>query len=105
MSDRTRAATELSQRFGVICVLKGSGTVISAPGERPAINASGNAALATAGTGDVLAGMLGAALAISGGGTSAHSATLNSVFEHGRLADEWVQAHGNRPLTADWLTR
>ena len=105
MADRMLAATELSQRFGVICVLKGSGTVIAAPGKPPTINASGNAALATAGTGDVLAGILGASLAMSGGGAGAHAATLNSVFEHGRLAEEWIKAHENRPLTADRLTR
>ena len=105
MRDRVLASTELSQRFGVICVLKGSGTVVTAPGKRPSINASGNAALATAGTGDVLAGMLGAALAQCSNGQDAHLATLNGVFEHGHLADKWIRAHGNRPLTADWLTR
>uniref|UniRef100_UPI00325C1E16 NAD(P)H-hydrate dehydratase n=1 Tax=Klebsiella pneumoniae TaxID=573 RepID=UPI00325C1E16 len=40
-------------------VLKGSGSVIATPGERPAISASGGPALATAGSGDVLAGWLG----------------------------------------------
>ena len=59
MSDRLAAAQSLSDRFAAICVLKGSGSVISAPGRMPMINASGNAALATAGTGDVLAGMIG----------------------------------------------
>ena len=44
-------------------VLKGSGTVVAAPGHIPNINPTGNAALATAGTGDVLAGMVGAKLA------------------------------------------
>lgn len=58
-SDRLRAATELAAAFDAVVVLKGSGTVIAAPGGVPRINSSGNAALATAGTGDVLAGWIG----------------------------------------------
>ena len=61
--DRLAAAQQLCQRFACTVVLKGSGTVLAAPGELAAINATGNARLATAGTGDVLAGMIGAELA------------------------------------------
>jgi NAD(P)H-hydrate repair Nnr-like enzyme with NAD(P)H-hydrate dehydratase domain len=60
---RLRAAAELAQRFACTVVLKGSGTVIATPGQVPRINPTGNARLATAGTGDVLAGLLGARLA------------------------------------------
>ncbi len=62
-ADRLAAARQLAQRFQCVVVLKGSGTVIAAPGQASAINSSGNALLATAGTGDVLAGMLGARMA------------------------------------------
>lgn len=58
-SDRLAASAALSQRYGCTVLLKGSGTVIATPGLQPAINSSGSAALATAGTGDVLAGWLG----------------------------------------------
>ena len=84
-ADRLRAAHELADRYAVIVVLKGSGSVISAPGEPPSINASGNASLASAGTGDVLAGWIG--------GLWSHSATapletvLRAVAEHGAAAE------------------
>jgi len=58
-ADRLACANALVERFRCTVLLKGSGTVIAAPGERPRINATGNAALATAGTGDVLAGWIG----------------------------------------------
>jgi hydroxyethylthiazole kinase-like uncharacterized protein yjeF len=61
--DRLRAARTLARDLRTIVVLKGAGTVIASPGGRTAINPTGSAALATAGTGDVLAGMLGALLA------------------------------------------
>jgi hydroxyethylthiazole kinase-like uncharacterized protein yjeF len=105
MADRLTAARSLSEKFGVICVLKGSGTVIHAPGARPLINASGNGALATAGTGDVLAGMLGAALVAAGSAASPFLCTAQAVFRHGTLADEWVANHGRGALCADQLTR
>ncbi|TDP74208.1 NAD(P)H-hydrate dehydratase [Roseateles toxinivorans] len=58
-ADRLAAADQLCQRYQCTVVLKGSGSVIASPGCLTAINSSGNAALATAGTGDVLAGWLG----------------------------------------------
>ncbi|TNF59326.1 MAG: NAD(P)H-hydrate dehydratase [Burkholderiales bacterium] len=88
MADRLAAARELAGQLGAICVLKGSGTVVAAPGETPCINASGNARLASAGTGDVLAGMLGASLAAGGAGTPLHR-VIRAVAHHGDLADRW----------------
>lgn len=86
-ADRLRAARSLAERFGCICVLKGSGTIVAAPGDRPpSINPTGNGRLATAGTGDVLAGMVGARLAA---GEAPFDAACHAVFEHGRLADVW----------------
>jgi hydroxyethylthiazole kinase-like uncharacterized protein yjeF len=62
--NRLAAATALATRWQATIVLKGSGTVIASPdGAPPAINPTGNAALSTAGTGDVLAGMIGALIA------------------------------------------
>src|SRR5690606_14940540 len=52
-ADRLAAARALSKRYGAVIVLKGSGTVLASPDGRLAINPTGNAALATAGTGDV----------------------------------------------------
>ncbi len=91
MVDRLQAARTLSERFGVVCVLKGSGTVIAAPGQTPRINPTGNAALATAGTGDVLAGMIGCTLALPGRTVDRRlDLVAHSVFQHGWLADHWA---------------
>jgi ADP-dependent NAD(P)H-hydrate dehydratase / NAD(P)H-hydrate epimerase len=58
-SDRPAAANALAQRFGAVVVLKGSGTLIAGPNITMALNSTGNARLATPGSGDVLAGWLG----------------------------------------------
>ena len=70
-ADRLRSARALAERFGCVVLLKGSGSVIAAPGRVPHINPTGNAALATAGTGDVLAGWIGGLWAQDGGAESA----------------------------------
>lgn len=98
-ADRLQAAAALADRFACTVALKGSGTVIAAPGEIPRINLGGNARLATAGTGDVLAGMVGAGLATD---TAAHAAACEAVWRHGDRADRWPE---NRPLTAGALAR
>lgn len=101
-ADRLAAAQQLAEAFGCVVVLKGSGTVIAAPGEIPAINPTGNARLATAGTGDVLAGMVGALLA---GGYTALDAACSAVFQHGQLADDWPASHPGQVLTASLLAQ
>jgi hydroxyethylthiazole kinase-like uncharacterized protein yjeF len=87
--DRVSAAKALVNRTGAVVVLKGSGTVIAAPGIPPAINPTGNGGLATGGTGDVLTGMIGALLAQ---GMGAREAALAAVWLHGRAADDLVHA-------------
>lgn len=96
-ADRLATAHELAQRFQCAVVLKGSGTVIAAPAQTPCINPTGNARLATAGTGDVLAGMIGARLAA---GHDAMSAACEAVWRHGHAADAWPE---EIPLTAGKL--
>ena len=101
---RLTAAQELADRFQCVVVLKGSGTVIAAPGQMPAINSTGNALLATPGTGDVLAGMVGAGLA---SGAQAVNITLDAacraVFAHGEIADRWALNKPGLALTASLL--
>jgi hydroxyethylthiazole kinase-like uncharacterized protein yjeF len=57
--DRLAAARQLAEDLGCVVVLKGSGSVLAAPGQVSRLNATGSAALATGGTGDVLAGWIG----------------------------------------------
>ena len=85
-ADRLGAARAIAARWGTVVALKGSGTVIAAPQGIAQINPVGNARLATAGTGDVLAGMVAAQMAQ---GASAREAASHAVFVHGACADEW----------------
>ncbi len=87
-SDRLAAASRLAVQLGAVVVLKGSGTVIAAPGQTPWINPTGNARLATAGTGDVLAGLIAARLAQ---GLTATEAACSAVYAHGALAQSWPE--------------
>ncbi|MCW5648516.1 MAG: NAD(P)H-hydrate dehydratase [Ramlibacter sp.] len=98
-ADRLGAALALADRFQCTVVLKGSGSVIATPGETPAINPTGNARLATAGTGDVLAGLTGALLAR---GYRAHDAAGAAAYRHGQVADGWPRGRG---LTASRLAQ
>ncbi|MGI4777061.1 MAG: NAD(P)H-hydrate dehydratase [Janthinobacterium lividum] len=98
-ADRLKAAHDLAARYGVVVVLKGSGSMVAESDKRTSINMSGNGRLATAGTGDVLSGMVGAALA---SGDSAFEAARDAVWRHGDLADRWP---ADVPLTAGALAR
>ncbi|MBL8288166.1 MAG: NAD(P)H-hydrate dehydratase [Rubrivivax sp.] len=100
-ADRIAAATALAERTQCIVVLKGSGTVVAAPGRLPHINPSGNAALATAGTGDVLAGWLGGLWAQAPAGDALVTACA-AVWQHGHAADMALARNAGRgaPLLA-----
>jgi ADP-dependent NAD(P)H-hydrate dehydratase / NAD(P)H-hydrate epimerase len=101
-ADRLAAAQTLADRFRCSVVLKGSGTLVAAPGRAPSINPTGNARLASAGTGDVLAGWLGGLWAQWGQGDAAEaafSAAVAAVFMHGAAAGDAA----NGPLRASDL--
>ena len=99
--DRLGAARALAARFASVVVLKGTGTIIAAPDGRLAINPTGNAALATGGTGDVLGGIIGALLAQH---LPRYEAALAGVYLHGLAADTLsAQGHGPAGLTAGEL--
>lgn len=99
--DRPAAARQLAQRFQAWVVLKGAGTVVCAPDGGLYINTTGNPGLATAGTGDVLAGMLGGLIAQK---LPLDQAVLGAVWLHGAAADALVgQGIGPIGLTAGEL--
>jgi len=85
---RITAAKQLFELTGACVVLKGSRTVVSANGEKFYVNMTGSSALATAGSGDVLAGLIAAFIAQ---GLSPYSASICGAYIHG-LAGESVAA-------------
>ncbi|HVL54875.1 MAG TPA: NAD(P)H-hydrate dehydratase, partial [Burkholderiaceae bacterium] len=90
-SDRIAAALALARRYRGLVVLKGSGSVIAAPDGRWAINGSGGPALATAGSGDVLAGAIGGLLAAR---VPPWQATRLAVWAHGAAGDAIAERDG-----------
>ncbi len=93
--DRSRedAAAALAQRLGCIVILKGQNSVVS-DGARTWVNPSGHVVLATAGTGDVLAGLLGSLAAQSTAGKwgiSLFDVACLGTYIHGRAGENWAQ--------------
>jgi ADP-dependent NAD(P)H-hydrate dehydratase / NAD(P)H-hydrate epimerase len=91
---RLEAAARLASELGCVVALKGSGTVVASPGQLPMMHAVGNVALASPGSGDVLAGYLGglwSQLALSGPTLSspdtARQAAHTAVHWHGLRAE------------------
>ncbi|MCC6428478.1 MAG: NAD(P)H-hydrate dehydratase [Phycisphaerales bacterium] len=127
---RPEAAAQLARRLGVIVVLKGAGTVVS-DGHRTWICTRGHACLATGGTGDVLAGVIGGLVAQFVGGASeavmlaaipekfraalaaskAKTAPTLDLFDcarlgvqiHGMAGEMWARSHGQAGLLSEEL--
>jgi len=95
--DRLRAARDLAKGYHCIAVVKGAGTVVC-DGAETTINRTGNPLLATAGTGDVLAGMIGALLAQ---GYDAATAARLGVCMHGAAADALAARGIRRAVASD----
>ncbi|MGA7576574.1 MAG: NAD(P)H-hydrate dehydratase [Desulfobaccales bacterium] len=96
-SRRLALARETAGQYGVVLVLKGARTLVAAPDGRLSLNPTGNPALATGGTGDVLTGLIGGFLAQ---GLSAWDAARLGVYLHGLSADCFAARHGPRGLVA-----
>jgi ADP-dependent NAD(P)H-hydrate dehydratase / NAD(P)H-hydrate epimerase len=80
---RLEALARTVERYDCVVLLKGPDTLIGAPGEGVLVATSGTPALATAGTGDVLTGVIAAFLAK---GMDARIAAAAGAFAHGRAA-------------------
>src|SRR5690606_34279674 len=80
-ADRRGAALELARRYGAVVVLKGAGSLVAAPDGRLMLCDQGHPAMASAGLGDVLAGLLGA---LRAQGLEAFEAACLGVWLHAR---------------------
>ena len=95
--DRVGAARAFATAHGVHLVLKGARTLIAAPDGRVLVNPTGNAGMASGGTGDVLTGILGALLAR---GLDAARAAPAGVYLHGLAGDVAAERVGEEALIA-----
>ncbi|HWB18732.1 MAG TPA: NAD(P)H-hydrate dehydratase [Phycisphaerales bacterium] len=101
--DRKRAAEELAQKAGCVVVLKGARTVTT-DGHRSHINTTGNAALATAGSGDVLTGVIAGLIAqFANKGLGLFECAAIGVHVHGLAGDAWAGRHGTAGMLASDL--
>lgn len=91
---RQTCALALAKQLNAICVLKGSHSLVVHPDGRCYTNPTGNAGLASAGTGDVLSGIIGSLIAQ---GMSGFDAACAGVYVHGAAADALV-ARGTGPI-------
>lgn len=102
LSDRIAAARRAAGQFDLVVALKGAGTVVASPDGRASINPTGNPGMATAGAGDVLAGITAGLMAQ---GMKAFEATILGVYLHGLSGDVAAAAVGTHSMMAgDLLT-
>ena len=101
-NDRVAIATESAVKWGVIVVLKGAFTVVATPDGHASIAPFANPAMASAGTGDVLAGTIAGLLAQ---GLSPKTAAVLGVFVHGRAGEAVRRRMGDSGLLASDLLR
>jgi NAD(P)H-hydrate epimerase len=95
--ERLEASRGLAQASGALVVLKGQRTIVADATGRAAVNPNGNPGMATAGTGDALAGIIGALLAARRQGWLAATA---GVFLHGLAGDRAAARTGPESLLA-----
>ncbi|HDH12588.1 MAG TPA: NAD(P)H-hydrate dehydratase [Nitrospirae bacterium] len=95
--DRINTAISFAKKTKTYLVLKGAPTVIAAPDGKAFINSTGNPGMATAGTGDVLTGMISAFLAQK---LNPQSAAILGVYMHGFIGDIAAEKKGEHSLIA-----
>jgi ADP-dependent NAD(P)H-hydrate dehydratase / NAD(P)H-hydrate epimerase len=98
VADRIKIAQEFATKHHIITVLKGSRTIIASPGGAVYVNPTGNAGMATAGSGDVLTGLIAGLLAQRP--SEPLEATIAAVYLHGLAGDIAASKLGMRPLIA-----
>ncbi len=101
-NQRIDLTADYARSLGGVVVLKGAPTIVASPSGRIYVNPTGNSGLATAGSGDVLVGMIGGLMAQ---GVDVFSAAVSAVFLHGLSADLAMEKSNEYSLTAgDLLT-
>ena len=95
-NDRTQQAVQLAQQTKTVVALKGAGTVVT-DGQKVYINKTGNPGMATAGSGDVLTGII---TALTGQGLNNFDATVLGVYTHGLAGDIAAENLGQTSLIA-----
>lgn len=98
VADRINVAREFATKHHIITVLKGSRTIIASPGGEVYVNPTGNAGMATAGSGDVLTGIIAGLLAQRP--SEPLEAAIAAVYLHGLAGDLAANRLGMRPLIA-----
>jgi NAD(P)H-hydrate epimerase len=91
-------AQEFAMRYDVVCVLKDANSITAVPYGMTYVNTSGNHGMATAGSGDVLSGVIGALLSQ---GAGVDIAASFGVYLHGRAGDFAKASVGARAMIAD----
>jgi NAD(P)H-hydrate epimerase len=91
-------AQEFAMRYDVVCVLKDANTITAVPYGLTYVNTSGNHGMATAGSGDVLSGIIGTLLSQ---GVGVDMAASFGVYLHGRAGDAARASVGARAMIAD----
>lgn len=100
--DPVSHARAWSARWNAVLVLKGAPTIVASPDGKVVICPAGGPALATAGTGDVLAGMCAGLLAM---GMTPFEAAVSATHLGGAASDDFVSGHGRQSLMASDLVR
>ncbi|MGI6064941.1 MAG: NAD(P)H-hydrate dehydratase [Bacillota bacterium] len=96
-SRRMEVAEQVAREWHVVLVLKGAKTIIATPDGRLFVNPTGNPGMATGGSGDVLAGIIGAFMAQ---GLKPENAAAVAVYLHGLAGDEAARVKGMMSLAA-----
>lgn len=95
--NRIDIALEFADEFNLVCILKGAPSVIAAPSGQVWINPTGNEGMATAGSGDVLTGLIGGFLAQ---GLMDIDAAVLGCYVHGKAGDLAMENLGTRGMIA-----
>ena len=99
---RVELQRDMAQRYKIIIVLKGARTTIMLPDGRCFVNTTGNPGMATAGSGDVLTGII---LSLLAQRYTPEEAAIIGVFMHGRAGDKVAEKLGMEAMIASDISK